>query len=82
MIIISMKTSAQCSAAIKRKTIRRVENKAEEMTVQLGISVMLPGLDSCVQAWSSSLRQDTGQGSGRNDKRWSKAWKGFRTWDN
>lgn len=69
MIIISMKTSALCSAAIKRKIIRRrIENKAEEVTVQLGISVVLPGLESCVQVWSSSLRQDTGQCSERNDK--------------
>lgn len=34
----------------------------------VGVSVVLPGLQCCVQVWSSSLRHDTGQGSGRNGK--------------
>lgn len=69
MIIISMKTSAQCSAAIKSKIIRRkAESEGEEITVQLSISVVFPGLEPHVQVWSSSLSQDTGQGSGRDDE--------------
>lgn len=52
-----MTTSAQCSAAVKIKIIRRrIKNKTGEMTVQLGISVLLPGLEYCVQLSSSSLR--------------------------
>lgn len=39
------------------------------MTVQLvGVSVVLPGPQSSVQVWSSSLGHGTGQDSGRNDK--------------
>lgn len=46
-----------------------MESKAKEMTVQLvGVSVVLPGLQSCVQVWSSSPRHNAGQGSGRNGK--------------
>jgi len=48
MISISIKTSAQCSAAMKRIMRRSVENKAEEITVQLNVSVVLPGLECCV----------------------------------
>lgn len=39
------------------------------MSVQLmGVSVVLPGLQSCMQVWSSSLRHDIGHDSGRNGK--------------
>lgn len=39
------------------------------MIVQLvDVSVVLPGLQFCVQVWSSSLRHHIGQGSGRNSK--------------
>lgn len=36
--------------------------------MQLAISVVLSGLDSSMQVWSLSIRQDTGKGSERNDK--------------
>lgn len=52
--------SSVLSSSEEKKIIRRkAENKAEEITVQLCISVVLPSLESCVQVWPSCFEQVT-----------------------
>lgn len=52
--------SSVLSSSKEKKIMRRkVENKAEQITVQLCTSVVLPSLESRVQVWPSCCKQDT-----------------------